>query len=329
MEFSKYLLEGTPGQSLFTEYLVRRGIKGDGLINNSFARHDRFIKEFIPKLLESIDLRKRNVIEFGFGMGSTTHAISHFAKHVYAFEISEKVFEPVSKRKAIFDLDNVTLIMRPSKTIVKDALKYADKDTIFILFAVLEHMTEEERLEILSSLWEFMGENNYLFVGNTPNRLSHFDIHTHETSFLFSLPDYTCLKYLEIHPEIRFAKELTKAFNDGGLEEFALSRNRRGIGISFHDFIIAFRGYDLNECVVVSDFTRPTKLYDALLTAYFLEYNVNIPMCFSQRDMYFIIKKDKNPIQKLKNVAHNNRVRKEFRDIVGSVFHKAFPKLII
>lgn len=258
MSNNKYLIKGAFASEKYKEYLESKGAKGKGLLNHSAIRHDRFIRESMPILSENIDLANRNVIEFGFGHGSATHAISHFANHVYAFDINDNLLKNSAKRTEFFNLQNITFNVSPSESLIDDALKVADDKTVFILHAVLEHMTEEERYTTLTNLWDAMGDDNFLYIGNTPNKLSWLDIHTHDgVPFLFSLPDYTCSKYLAMHPEIRFSKEFINIHETEGLDAFSLNRKRRGMGVSFHDFEIAFAGHNLNECIIVNGIHQP------------------------------------------------------------------------
>ena len=75
--------------------------------------------------------------------------------------------------KRIFSLDNLEIHQVPPVEVVEAAIAAADPSSVFLLFAVLEHMTEEERIETLSGLWQTLGPDNYIFIGNTPNRLSY------------------------------------------------------------------------------------------------------------------------------------------------------------
>jgi hypothetical protein len=320
MPYTDLLIKDTPELLHFQNALVELGIKGNSLTNLAYARHDRFLKEFLPKITSTIpNCEKRNVIEIGFGSASTSHALSHVFKHIHSFEIDNKTLKIANIRKEIFHLSNITFHFVPPEELIKKALNFCDEDTVFVLFAVLEHMTEEERLSALGLIWDKMGENNYLFVGNTPNRLSHFDLHTHEVPFLFSLPDYTCLQYLKANPEVRFSSELVDAYNKGGIETFSLNRKRRGLGISFHDFEVVI-GPELNKYVVLSDIGKPWRFYDALLAAYFLKYDIQVPMCFAIRDLNFLLQKNTSIERISETISYNRSIRNEFSRIVKKVF---------
>jgi 2-polyprenyl-3-methyl-5-hydroxy-6-metoxy-1,4-benzoquinol methylase len=327
-EFNKFILENTNEIRQFSSYMESRGIKGNSLENNAFRRHDRFLKEFLPKITENIpDCEKRTVIEFGFGQGSTSHALSHVFKKVYSFEIDQVKIDIAEKRKQIFNLHNVNFYTYPPELVLKEAIELADDGTVFVLFAVLEHMKEKERLTTLREIWKKMGEDNYLFVGNTPNRLAYYDLHTHEHSFLFTLPDITCLEYLKLDKNIRYAREYIKQFEEEGMEAFSLKRARRGMGISFHDFQIAL-GKNLNDYVICGDFSKPWKFYDALLAAYFINYEIEVPICFAMRDMYFLLKKNQSREDILQTQRYNESLRIEFGKIVEQAFTK-YPEKVV
>lgn len=318
MNFEQYILKGTPEEKEFTSFLYERGVRGPGLENNSYARHDRFLREFMPHIANKIDNRHRHVIDIGFGQGATTHAFSHYFDSIDAFEINNISIEVASARKKIFSINNINFHYSDPENIINNAIKYADNSTVFVLYAVLEHMTEEERLYALSKIWNNMGPDNYLYIGNTPNRLSYEDLHTHEHPFLFSLPDFTCIKYLEMHPEIRYSNEYVHEYRIGGIERFSMIRKRRGLGISYHDFEVAFELSDLNNCVVMSDISAPAKLHDLLLAKYIIDSKINVPMCFAFRDMNFLIKKASDDGDAYSNNTYNQEVRVKFEKIVNN-----------
>lgn len=311
----------------FEIYLKSLGYKDSSLTNASWARHDRALREFLPQVVDHISDLDRNVVDIGFGSGATTHAWSHLFSNVMAFEIGEKPFEIAETRKKIYGLDNITFRCSSPEKLIDDAISVANNKTVFVLYAVLEHMTELERFTTLSKLYDFMGPDNYLYIGNTPNRLSYEDLHTHEHPFLFMLSDFTCLKYLEFNQDITMAKHLLGAYRKGGLDNFSLARIRRGVGISFHDFHIAFKGASLDECVVISDLVAPGKCYDAILGLYMILSNIEIPMCFINRDMNFLIKKPSGPEESDLTMRYNKRIRAEYKLKIKETLLKSLAKL--
>ena len=268
MNFLDQLIEHREETQILRKEFKSKGYTGAGLTNNCFARHDRFLKEFAPRMTEFFDPSDHDVVEIGCGTGSVTHAFADIFCSVNAFEISEVSIQICRKRAEIFQLENVDFYHCDPDSLVDAALSKGGENTIYILYAVLEHMTEEERLNTLSKIWAKMGSKNFLYVGNTPNRLSYQDLHTHQQPFLLSLPDITALHYLKAHPEFTLSKYLTECYENCGIEEFSLARKRKGLGVSYHDFEIAMSGTDLNESVVLPDIHMPWQFYDAVLASF-------------------------------------------------------------
>lgn len=294
----------------FHDVLHGVGYRGAGLTNNVFARHNRFLREFAPRLGELLSFSDRPVVEIGCGVGSVTHALARLFREVDAYDINAGSIDLVKRRKEIFGLDNLRPHVAPPEELMERALDKLEPNSIVMLYAVLEHMTETERLEALERVWRRLGPDNFVYVGNTPNRLSWFDAHTHGQSFLLSLPDRTLHRYLQLHEEVPFARQLDKEYERDGWAAFSEFRARRGLGVSYHDFEIALGGADLNECVVLADIGRPGQLYDALLNAYFLEQPIDVPLCFAMRDMNFLFKKPTQE-ERPRHRDHNRRVRSE------------------
>jgi 2-polyprenyl-3-methyl-5-hydroxy-6-metoxy-1,4-benzoquinol methylase len=325
-DFSSHCIKDAPVTSRLLEILTDAGYRGAGLTNNAYARSDRFFREFAPRIAEVITFNDRPVVEIGCGVGSVTHAFANLFRQVDAFEISSQAASLARRRVELFNLTNCRIHVSQPNQLIEEALGHLQPNSVIFLYAVLEHMTEYERLHALKMIWEELGPDNYVYVGNTPNRFSWFDNHTHEQPFLLSLPDHTFRRYLELHKDIRFSERLLLEYRNGGEEAFKVYRARRGLGISFHDFEIGFGGADLNECVVLADIGSPREVYDALLHAYFLDAPIDVPLCFALRDMNFLLKKPGHK-EKSMNRQHNSDVRLDRAVVVRDVLHRLCNRL--
>jgi S-adenosylmethionine-dependent methyltransferase len=103
-----------------------------------------------------------------------------------------------------------------------------------IFWAVLEHMTIDERLASLSSAWCHLEPGGLLTLVETPNRLWPFDSHTS------LLPYFSWLPYELAHRYSGHSRRpgFRDRYVDGtgaGMEHFL----RRGHGVSFHEFDLA------------------------------------------------------------------------------------------
>ncbi len=306
--YPRPLGEDEPDVRELLDLLSGIGYRGAGLTNNVYARHNRFLREYAPRLKEVIRFSDRPVVEIGCGVGSVTHALARLFREVDAYDIIESSIDVVNQRKRIFGLDNLRPHVAPPEELMERALDKLQPNSVVFLYAVLEHMTESERLQALEMVWQRLGPDNYVYVGNTPNRLSWYDGHTHGQPFLLSLPDRTLYRYFETHGDVAHAAQLRKEYERGGWEAFSEFRARRGLGVSYHDFEIALGGVNLNDCVVLADIGRPAQFYDVLLNAYFLEQPIDVPLCFAMRDMNFLFKKP-TPEECDRHREHNRQVR--------------------
>jgi len=320
--FDHLLIEPMLETKEFCKYLSQNQYNGQGITNNAYARADRFLKHYMPRLADTFDFKGRNVVEIGCGSGSITHAFASCFEKVDAFEILPHTIKLCEKRADLYNLKHMNFWCYPPENLVEQALKHVKSNSIIVLHAVLEHMTDFERIQTLEAIWAVMGPDNYLFIGNTPNRYSYMDLHTHQTSFLLSLPDYIALRYFEIYPDVGMAQHLLQINREEGFEEFCITRRRRGMGVSFHDFQIATGNENLNECVVISNFAKPWAFFDTLLAAYFLQEKIEQPMCFSIRDMHFLMKKPADQNERDKIRTDNQAVRKDFQSVVKNVLSK-------
>ena len=318
VDLTEKSIKDHPATADLRNLLADADYTGAGLENNLWARHDRFLREFAPRILEEIDGPKYSCVEIGCGVGSVTQAFANIFKQATAFEIDKKLVNIVNQRASLFGLDNLSCQYVPPESIVAQAVAHANGPTVYMLYAVLEHMTEQERLQALTTIWNAMKKGDYLYIGNTPNRLSYQDLHTHETPFLIGLPDHTALNYLAIRPEIRLRDYLLSIERKQGFDAFCLARRRKGLGVSFHDFQIAFSDFDLN-CPNLQ------LVYELILTchlvAFFISEGIDVPVCFALRDMNFLIKKSKREERKTFK-ERNAQARHTFELTAKSVLAK-------
>lgn len=320
-------LSAHPKTDAYAEKLRARGYTDASIANVSYARRDRFHKEFRPHIERAlgtdIPMQDRQVVEIGCGAGSVTHAFTEMFAEVTAFEIDDTMVELVRERKETYRLETLTIHQLPPAEVVPAAISAAKPGALFMLYAVLEHMLEDERHNTLSQLWQAMdpatGQPDlHIYVGNTPNRLSWQDYHTHDAPFVINLPDITARRYLELRPDLKLAQHMLSSYRNGGQAAFAQTRARRGLGVSFHDFEIAFDGADLNSCIVLPDIARPAQPHDVLLASYLLREGIDVPMCFALRDMNFMIKRPRDAEEADRIRARNAEVRRNFADTTAT-----------
>jgi hypothetical protein len=122
---------------------------------------------------------------------------------------------------------------------------------IFVLYAVLEHMTVAERLEILEVARATVRPTGAIVVCELPNRLIAQDHHTSQLPFFSQLPDELSLEYFERSTREDFVAGMRRAVA-AGADAARQALVHWGRGASYHEFEIALG--DLRHRVVASNY---------------------------------------------------------------------------
>lgn len=310
----KNLHRGAKGCPRFKKWLVENKFFARKNVDRyAFKRHDRIIKRYYPGLFQLAipeELASRRVVEIGCGSGSASTAFAQITKEVFAFDIERQGIRVARKRARCFGIKNIEFSCVNEREIIDSALELIDQNSIILLYAVLEHMTEQERLYTLQRIWSNMSSNNLLIIGELPNRLCYYDEHTYLTPFVHLLPDYTFWKYSKIE-DFRFADYFRSlSMDDRNDCNFYLERVRRGLGCSFHEFQICFED-NLDECVVQT-FQYPTNNEEELfLLKIFAKYNINIFIVFGCQMMRFAVQRlnESKQRQRIRNFNVEERLK--------------------
>ena len=199
----------------------------------------------LPWVERVVPLAGRSVVEFGAGEGSVTCAIAELgAASVLALDIDAEGIEKGKRKAAERGLDAIEFVDAPYDDLINEVRRMTNAD-VFFLYAVLEHMTIEERLETLALAQEVIGTDGYIVVCETPNRLLPWDYHTSQLPFFNMLPDELALRYLGRSEREEFTNDLATYLTQG--ESVARERLVRwGRGVSFHEFELVFDDFPAN-----------------------------------------------------------------------------------
>ena len=198
------------------------------------GRLRKFREEVVPWLDNVKQIKGATILEVGCGTGSSTVAFAEQGARVTAVDIDEGSISVAKKRIQLYGLD-ATFVLGNGEEI--DRL-FAGKRFDFIIFsATLEHMKYSERINALRAAKALMVPGDFLAVVETPNRLWFYDFHTAYLPFYFWLPDELAFDYAS-HSRRKNFSEIYSEKNPDQMLHFI----RRGRGVSFHDFEIAFTG---------------------------------------------------------------------------------------
>ena len=255
-----------------------RSESGRSSVNyEAVVRYANACRWVVPWVDKYCCLEGAKMIDIGAGTGATAAAFSSAVANISGFEIEEKSVNAARERFAIMGIDNCKIhLVRPENQLNIIREMHPDGADMVLLFAVLEHLTQEERIRYLSFIWhEILRPGGYLIVVDTPNRLSYFDEHTSVMPFFHLLPPYLALRYFDRSPRLEFVAGIQDVIQAS--EDATMALHRWGLGASFHEFEIAFDMTSLESLVIANGFEWemtnwfPPKLEDKLLVTYFIE----------------------------------------------------------
>jgi S-adenosylmethionine-dependent methyltransferase len=199
---------------------------------------DRY--QFVPWISSVLSLDGARVLEVGCGTGSACTALAEQGAAVTGFDVHVQAIEATRLRCEAYGV--------PCRTVVgnaEDLAKYFEPGSLdlIVFFAVLEHMTLEERKASLTAAWDLLRPGQFLCITDTPNRLWPYDSHTARLPFFHWLPDELAFEYSARSPRAPFNARF-RELSDHAMLTF----RRQGRGVSYHEVELA-----LNQLEIVSD----------------------------------------------------------------------------
>ena len=190
--------------------------------------------KIIPWILKTLDLKNKKVLEIGSGTGSSSITLAEQGAEVTGIDIDEASLKVAGHRVHLLDL-NIEFIKLSGVEINKLKQSF----DVVLYYATLEHMTIEERIDSLQQAYSLLNRGGYLIIVEAPNRLWIEDTHTSELPFFQWLPDNLAYLYSKFSKKPSYnSKYLDNEYIK--LDEF----HRRGRGVSFHEFDLAFNNSD-------------------------------------------------------------------------------------
>jgi 2-polyprenyl-3-methyl-5-hydroxy-6-metoxy-1,4-benzoquinol methylase len=205
---------------------------------DDWHRRRQMAEQFVPWVESVRRLDGCTVLEYGCGNGPVTAAFAPRARRYLGIDIDAGA---VAEARRILADGGVepTLLAAPPERILDDTAQYRGEVDVFLCYAVLEHMSVDERLALLRLAREVVRPGGIIVVIETPNRLTPWDYHTSQLPFLNQLPAELALRYAERSQRSEFVDALRAAASDGDaalVEAFT----RWGRGMSFHEFELVF-----------------------------------------------------------------------------------------
>jgi SAM-dependent methyltransferase len=221
-----------------------------GIIDTD-GRFDAAAGSLIPWIEQVIPLAGKTVLEYGCGMGFVSRAFAARAARHIGFDIDPAAVGLAREVLAYAGLENFELHVAQAETIVAEVERFAGVVDVFLLYAVLEHLTVPERLDVLALARRVVRRDGVIVVCEAPNRLIDFDHHTAQMPYFSQLPDDLATRYARRSERGDFTLAMADAAGRGAAaEREALAR--WGRGVSYHEFELAFG--DLRSHVIASNY---------------------------------------------------------------------------
>lgn len=191
----------------------------------------------IPWICSLADLSGKTVLEIGCGTGSSTVAMAEQGAIVTALDEAAGSLRVARQRAALHGTPATFLEANSREAFAKYSPASFD---IIGMFAVVEHMTLDERLAAIREAWSLIKPGGLLVVVEAPNRLWLQDSHTAMEDFYWWLPDDLAMQWTVRSSRSDLAHAFTQVSPTEPLAERQLRLARWGRGVSYHEFSIAF-----------------------------------------------------------------------------------------
>lgn len=263
--------EGLPPPLESVEALPVPGEPGEDP-NSWEMRRRRAAEVLIPWIEQTVPLAGKTVLEYGCGNAAVSCAFAERAKRLIGVDIDAHWIEEGSERVRAAGLTNVTLELHAADRIRDAVLERRGEIDVFLLYAVLEHLTVAERLAVLALARDVVKPDGAIVVCETPNRLTYLDHHTSRMPFFHMLPDELAADYYSRSQREDFTEAIAAAASSGH-EAVLEAIGRWGRGVSFHEFELVF-GEQLEQYVIASSYEpilfgeRPIHPEEVILARY-------------------------------------------------------------
>jgi SAM-dependent methyltransferase len=216
-------------------------------------RRDVAARHFVPWLQRVKPLGEATILEYGCGTGPVCCAFApHVARHI-GYDIVPEAIDLARGHVRAAGADNVELHAARADRILEAVAQHRGEVDVMLLYAVLEHMTPRERLDLLELALELVRPEGLVVVIESPNRLCAVDWHTSFLPFLCQLPEELALAYAHRSQRPDYLEALEAAAAEGA-EAHREVFVRWGRGLSFHEFELVLG--DLERHVVAGGYER-------------------------------------------------------------------------
>lgn len=236
---------------LCTDLINRYRPVADTIENAQFtARYAKAVTSLAPFLGSNLDLSGLRVLEIGSGHGAKSLALAPFVKSYVGLEVSPGLVEFANGAKQTLGVENVTFELDEAANIAGFLARHDERFDVILLYAVLEHLTVDEKLTLLSECWKYLSDDGHLFIGETPNRMLPIDLHSSHLIYFQQAPLDIWKRSYDRAGNRKWAKAMQWAEEH---DQFELGAYRRGRHIGHHELDLGLMPIEDLEHHVVDD----------------------------------------------------------------------------
>ncbi len=249
----------------------------------------------VPWIEAVAPLAGRTVLEYGCGQGAVACALAPRAARHIGIDIDPDGLAHAREHLARRGLENVELVQADAERIFDRVRQHTGEVDVFLLYAVLEHLTLDERQAVLQTAREVTRPDGHIVICETPNRLTPIDHHTAQMPFFHALPAEIAARYYERSARADFVSAVDAA------DDVGMALTRWGTGVSFHELELVFG--DLAAHTVAGGYhrhlygPRPVRGEELQLAATLDAWRPDLPPSWSRSwlDMILSVRRQATP----------------------------------
>lgn len=187
----------------------------------------------------------KTAVEIGCGTGNKSFAINDLFGHYVGIDLLDDQIDEAKRRASILNASNTRFICQNASSVLREPERFGlpGKIDFLLLYAVIEHLTPEERKEVLALGEGVINGGGTVLIMEAPNRLVPYDSHTTGSHFFNWLPDRLAYDFARNQGQ---RKELFEKLPKWNGEQANEQLYRLGRGVSYHDLEDAFH-QDISE----------------------------------------------------------------------------------
>jgi len=153
-----------------------------------YAERHRFARNYVARMLQGTarDLGGMRALEIGCGEGAKSTALAPLFQSFTGVDLDAEAIETARTRAELQGVENVEFMLLAANDL--PALLREHQFDVILLYAVLEHLTVQERLDTLKLCWDHLPPEGLLYVGEAPNRAAPVDYHSSRQAGFHHLP---------------------------------------------------------------------------------------------------------------------------------------------